>query len=423
MNTYEIALWSACLGVYFSYACLSFFYALYNRTMSGFQTVLFVLSCGAFVMFGSGLGAVLWKGMSQTTEIRWVTGWGAFSAAYAAMGLRNFLRAEQRDAVVDRGLLCVSLLGALLLLSQLWPDQRQALEWVAIGATAAALIAFWLALRAWLLGDRFAMPMSLACAAMVFAVMGLYGLALGAVKDSLWLQLAAAICAALYVVLVCHTMKRRFSGHRRMSRALAASREKDLLTQLWTGAAFIGKVDEAISRARRNRKELAVICVEIYNAGTLRQELGHNGLEQVIYGMATRIRQQSGGASSVGRYSDTSFVVVLDSVKHPSYLRTTGLRLASSVRRPYMLNAFSSDPREFKADVGVGIARVAAGRQARRRQVNTTHAGEFDSFSLAQDVLHESAEVAMAARKFSSRAGIVDSYSRTAIALELAELG
>jgi GGDEF domain-containing protein len=423
MSAYEIALWSGCIGIYCSYACLSLFYATYNRTLFGVQTVLFVLACGAFVLMGSGLGAVLFKGMSVATEQRWVIGLGAFAGAYSAMGLRNFLSAEQRDAVVDRGLLAICLINAGLLFAVLWPDSRQALETVAIGAIVMAVIAFWLALRAWLLGDRFAMPMTLACAAMVFAVLGLYGLALGAIKDSLWLQAVAALCAALYVVLVSHTLKRRHSGHRRMSRALAASREKDLLTQLWTGVAFIRKIDDAISRARRNRKELAVICVEIYNTAALRQEFGHNGLEQVIYGMATRIRQQSGTAAAVGRYSDTSFVVVFDSIKQPSYLRTLGLRLAVSVRRPYMLNAFSSDPREFKADIGIGIARVASGREARRRQVNTTHAGEFDSFSLAQDVLHEATEVALASKQFSSRAAILDGYSRKVVALESAQLG
>lgn len=423
MSAYEIALWGGCIGIYVSYACLSLFYATYNRTFFGVQTVLFVVACGAFVLMGSGLGAVLFKGLSPVHEARWVMGLGAFAGAYSAMGLRNFLRAEQRDAIVDRGLLGICVINASLLLALLWPNQRQALEAVAVGAIAAAVIAFWLALRAWLLGDRFAMPMTLACAAMVFAVLGLYGLALGAIQDSLLLQAVAALCAALYVVLVSHTLKRRHSGHRRMSRALAASREKDLLTQLWTGVAFIRKIDDAISRARRNRKELAVICVEIYNTAALRQEFGHNGLEQVIYGMATRIRQQGGTAAAVGRYSDTSFVVVLDSVKQPSYLRTLGLRLAVSVRRPYMLNAFSSDPREFKADIGVGIARVASGREARRRQVNTTHAGEFDSFSLAQDVLHEAAEVALASKQFSSRAAILDGYSRKVVALESAQLG
>jgi GGDEF domain-containing protein len=419
----EIALWSACLGVYFSYACLSLFYALYNRAFLGRQTVLFVLFWGAFVALGSGLAAALINDISPAVENRLVMASCALAASYSAMGLRKFLRAEQRDALVDRGFLFVAMVCALLLLAQAWPDQLQAMVAVAMIAVGASVMAFWLSLRAWLLGDRFALPMAVACAAMIFAVLGLFATALGAIDHNMPLQTAAAICAGVYVVVVCHTMKRRHAEHRKMKQALAASRDKDLLTHLWTGAVFIRSVDEAIARARRNRKEMAVICVEIYNTGHLRQEFGQSGLEQVIYGMAARIRMLAGSSVVVGRYSDTSFMVVLDSVKQTVFLRTLGLRLAVGVRRPYTLDAFSSEQREFKAEVGVGIARVASGREKTQRVINTMQGGEFDSFSMAQDVLHEAAELAIASKRFNSRAAIMDGYSRKAIALEDAELG
>jgi GGDEF domain-containing protein len=418
----EIVLWSGCLGIYASYACLSLFYAIYNRAWSGLQTVLFVTFCAAFVLFGSGLGQQLWS-LKNADNTLLVMLSGPLAGAYASLGLRNFLRAEQRDALVDKGMLGVVFVCAASWLALLWPDRQLGLEMAALGCVGASLIAFWLTLRAWLLGDRFALPMALASAAMTFAVLGLFGVSLKAIADNLVLQSAVALMAAFYVVVVCHTMKRRHADYRRMSRALSMSREKDLLTQVWTGVALIRKVDESIARARRNRKEMAVMCVEIYNTALLRQEHGNNGLEQVIYGMAARIRKASGSVAAVGRYSDTSFVIVLDSVKQPGSLRTIGLRLATAVRRPYILNAFSSDPREFKGDVGVGVARVAAGREARKRDLNTSYAGEFDSFSMAQDVLHEAAELAVASKKFSSRAAILDSYSRKSVALEAAELG
>jgi GGDEF domain-containing protein len=417
----EIALWSGCLGIYVLYACLTTFYGIYHRSIKIYQTLLFVLLCGLFVLFASGLGQLLWQ-IKADTNTMLVMATGSLAAAYAATGLRQFLRAEQRDAVVDKGMLGVSLLCAALLLALAWPDRQQGLEIVAVGCVNAAVIAFWLTLRAWLLGDRYALPMTLACAAMVFAVLGLFGMSMQVMTNDPTKQAATALMAAIYVALICHTTQRRYVDYRRMSRALSMSREKDLLTQLWTGTALIRQVDDAIARARRNRKEMALLCVEIYNATMLRQEHGNHGLEQVIYAMAARIRQASGSVALVGRYSDTSFVVVLSSVKQPSVLRTIGLRIAAAVRRPYMLNAFSSDPREFRGDLGVGIARVANGREARRRSVNTTHAGALDNFSLAQDALHEASELALAAKAFGSRAAILDAYSRKTIALELADL-
>lgn len=422
MSHLEIALWGGCMGIYVSYACLSAFYAAYNRSLAGLQVTVYVLLCGAFVFVGSGLAQQLIPMLPNAMAQRLVIAFGGLAGAYSAMGLRNFLRAEQRDVIVDKGMLLVILVCAASLLALGWHDLQQALVIVAIVVSGACVMAFWFTLRAWLLGDHFALPMALACVAMIFAVAGVFAVSMGAIRNDIGLQTLVAICAALYVVVVSHTTKRRYASYRRMSRALATSRDKDLLTQLWTGAAFIHKVDEAIARARRNRKELAMIYVEIYNATALRQEFGHNGLEQVIYGMAARIGQYGGAATVVGRYSDTSFVLVLDSVKQRSYLRTMGLRLATAVRRPYMLNAFSSDPREFRADIGVGIARVASGREAKKRISDTSYAADLDGMSLAQDVLHEAAELALASKQFSSRAATLDGISRKPVPLEEAEL-
>lgn len=421
MSPIEIAIWSACFGIYISYTLLSLFYLAYNRSVTSFQTVLFVVVCGCFVLVASGLGKVFFN-YSDRTDQQLTLLLSALATAYSAMGLRNFLRAEQRDAVVDKGLLMVALVGASLALAVFWPDEIVAKEIAAVGCVACATVAFWLAFRAWLLGDRFALPMAVACFALIFGVLGLHALNLGILKDSLVLQVFYASMAAVYMVIVCHTTKRRHSEYRRMNKALSMSREKDLLTQLWTGAELIRKIDDAIARSRRNRKEMAMLCVEIYNAIALRQEHGNHGLEQVIYTMAARIRKSSGSVALVGRYTDNSFVVVLDSVKQVSSLKTLGLRLAAAVRRPFILDAFTSEPREFRADVGVGVARVASGREASKQALNTSHAGAFDSFSMAQVVLHEASELALAARSMGTRAAILDAYSRRPIELESVEV-
>jgi len=423
MSDVEIALWSACLGIYLSYALLSGFYAAYNRSLAGLQTVAFVVLTGSFVLCASGLSwhfahfsAKLQHGLLIAT--------GPFAAAASAYGLRNFLRGEMRDILVDRGMQVVTVFAALMVLGIAWPDPLQALEWVGLGVVLVAVCSFWLTLRSWLLGDRLAFPMALACACLVFAVLGLYANALGVLDNNPLLQAITAFFAAIYMVIACHTLKRRQTQHMRMKKSLSMSRDKDLLTQLLTGAALMRQIDESVARARRNRKEMAVICVDMKNTAALRQEFGPHGVEQVIYGMAARVRQAAGGgASIVGRYSDNSFVVVLDSLKRSSVLRTLGLRLAVSTRRPFVINPMSSSTGEFRADIGVGVARISPGREMRsRRDSNSTQmGGSFDSFSLAQDALHEAAELAMEARKFSSRAAIVDAYSRKTVALESAD--
>lgn len=425
MNDLEIVIWGACLGIYASYACLSVFYAAFNRNLQGLEAVAFVLCSASFVACASGLFKHFVPGFDDRIYDAALIVSASLATAVSAFGLRAFLRAQLRDAIIDRGMLFIVVIGLVQLLWLLTLQSHGELEWMALAIMACTLVAFWLCLRAWLIGDVFALPMTIACVGMVFGVAGLFALAFQLIKGNIPMQAFSAAFAALYVVVACHTLKRRHADFLRMRRALTMSRDRDLLTQLWTGAALIRKVDEAVARAKRNRKDMAVICLELTNTTALNQEFGNNGLEQVIYGLAARIRQVSrSSASVVGRYSDNNFVVVLDSVQRPSVLRTLGLRLAVATRRPFMLNPYSTSPREFRADVGVGVARISPGREAsgRKNSSDSTHLNIFDSMSLAQDILHEAAQLALNARAFSSRAAIVDAYSRKTVALETADL-
>jgi diguanylate cyclase (GGDEF)-like protein len=422
MTKLEILIWGGCIGVYASYAGLCLFYALRTRVVSALITALFVIVAGHFVFSFSGLALEFFPQWPVSTlqTMQWVG--GPVAAAVATFGLRDFLRAEQRDAFVDKGLLLVSLSSLALCLAWVLAPRPLAQEIIALGLVLSAVLTFWLCLRAWLLGDRFAMPMTWACATILFATAGLQVLALGMVRESIGLQVAVALLATLYIMLSCHTIKWRHTEYLRMRKALTMDRDRDLLTKLLTGAALVRKVDEALARAVRNRKEMAVICIEITNTTALRQEFGHHGVEQVIYGVAARIRSIARSASVIGRYSDHSFIVALDSVSKATALRTLGLRLAAQLRKPFMLNPYSTSPREFRVDVGVGVARVALGREQRQKRLPQTQMGGFDSFSIAQDVLHESAELALTARQFASRAAITDAYSRKVVALEAAQL-
>ncbi len=422
MSSSEIAIWSACGGIYACYFCLASFYSVYTRNIASFQTAVFVLLSGSFVACTSGLFEHFVPMFSKASHSNLMMASGSLTGIVSSIGLRRFLRAEQRDALIDYGSWVLVALAAAQLLGLAWPDRRQALEFVALCWVLTSLGAFWLALRAWLQGDRHALPMAIASLALVFAMTGLYAHVLEILRNDLPLQASTALFAAMFVVISCHALKLRYAEVLRMMGALSMNRDKDLLTQLLTGAALVRQVDDAVARARRNRKEMAVIYVEINNTGKLLQEFGAHGLEQVIYGMAARVHLGAGGgATLVGRYSDNGFVVVLDSIKHPGVLRTLGLRLAATVRRPFIINPMSSNPAEFRAEIGLGVARISPGRETRpRADYNSTQMGGFDSFSLAQDVLHEAAELALAARKFNSRAAITDAYSRQTIPLESA---
>jgi GGDEF domain-containing protein len=436
MTAVEIALWSASLGIYAACLVAGLLNSLVTQTKTGLQLGFFIAVAGIFVGAGSGLLATFVPELPAQFLQLLILCSGPVAGCVATIGLMQFLSAHQHDNFVQRGLFAVAIASALPLAAVFWPNYTEALGGVAIVMSLCALVAFWLVLRSALLGDRFAWTMAGACAAMVFAVMGVYGVALHVIDKNVPLQTLTVIAVATYLVCCLMAVWWRNTEYLRMRRALSMHREKDLLTQLWTGAALVKRVDLTIARARRNRQETAIFCVEIFNAPQLRQELGNNAIEQVIYSIAARVRQSVGASTEVGRYDDTSFVVIVESVKRPSILRTIGLRLAVAVRKPYMLNPYSTSPREFRADIEVGIARLPAsrdprgsrfslsGRSSRASKTVSPEDTRFnvDSMSLAQEAMHDAAELAKKARTFNSRAAILDAYSRKAMALEDADL-
>jgi hypothetical protein len=86
-------------------------------------------------------------------------------------------------------------------------------------------------------------------------------------------------------------------------------------------------------------------------------------------------------------------------------MRTLGLRVASSVRRPIEIVALNGEPLRIKADIGVGVV----------------HLRKDDAD--VDDILHDAQRMALAARAMRSRAAILDPTSGKVTPIENANLG
>jgi GGDEF domain-containing protein len=417
MSSAHIALWSVVLGVYLTCIALSIAHSIVARNRSGWMDAGFIAVTGLAVVAVAGLPHALapqsWVGTLDVVRI--VS--GPASVASGAFLLTAFLRARRRDALVQRGLLGVVFASVALALCGWMDDKHLALQIVEVGVIAGALCTTGLVVRAALLGDKLAWYMVVATLLMVISVLGLYALALGRINAS-WAW-AIALCVVLYMMGSTLTVRQRTTQYLRMRRALEHDPNKDRLTQLITGHALVALVSSAIKRAQRSRKEVAIVCVEIFNTSALRKEFGVHALEEVIYTLAARLNRAAGAVVHVGRYTDTSFIVILDSLKQTSQLRTMGLRLASGARKPYVLHPFSADTRDFRADIGVGIARVSPASAGMRH--DQTSFGTSLGSSSTEEALHDAAELATWSRNVASRCAIIDGITRRQIAIEDAD--
>ncbi len=417
MSLIEIAIWSACLGVYFSYTLLSIFFAAIYRRPQVLSIAMIIAISFASVFLASGLARMVWPDIGAETYARAIIVVFGLCTSLSIYGLRSFLRAAYRDPWINWAMSAAAGAAALTMFGALWPNPVAALEFQAMVVIAVTVFSASMSLRAWLSGDRYALPMLMACIALVFAISGLYATALAVPLMNAAMQALTAFLCAAYVVISFLVLRRRHGMKVRMLRRLDRSNDKDLLTQTWTGTALIRKIDETIVRAKRQKKELTVLGIDFSNAIAVKQVHGAHGLDEVIYTIAMRINHLCGN-DLVGRYGNYGFVVVLESVRNRRFLRSLGLRMALNLRRPYLIDPEGKDDL-CNAEIGIGIARLSRKwSDHRAHHASDTELGGHDSLSAAQDVLHEAFELAVTARQFRSRTAILAGNTRQAVALE-----
>ena len=402
MSDAELVLWSASAGALGLVLLLALADALYSRTRAAWQTLAYLALCWLVVMLLCGLPMELWPDGKESLGIAQLLV-GPVCASVGSFGASKWLSAHQRDHLMKVSLLTITLVciagGPLcLLLAPQW-----ALPASATLAVVNLSVVLWLSVRATQLGDRLAWGLALGCLLTLPAQIGLYGLALSPTRFSLPLQAGVAMAALLSVVITAAMLWLRNRQTRQLKHGEASGH--DPITQLYDGVAMVQKIIRAQRRRLRTRRDGALMAVLLFEPEGLLPQIGQAGLNEIYIQMARRIQRHTGAVNPAGRYYDRCFVVLLETMHSPRWIRTLGLRVASDLRRPMDVTALGGGRARIKPDIAVGIVHLSV-------------AGK----DVAQ-LLHEAQSVAQAARAMRSRAALLDPDTRTAVPVEHAELG
>jgi len=398
----EMMLWSAAAGALGLVVLLAMADALYSRTRAASQTLAYLALCWAVVMLLSGLPAAVWPEAQDALGTAQLLA-GPLCAAMGSYGASKWLSAHQRDHLMKVSLLTmtvVCLAGAPLCLV-LVPEWRLPVS----GALAIAnlSVVLWLSVRATQLGDKMAWGLALGCLLTLPAQIGLYGLALNTSRPPLLLQAGVALAALLSVVITAAMLWLR-NHHIRQMRQGESSR-RDPITQLYDGVAMVQKIIGAQQRRQRTRRDGALMAVLLFEPERLLPLIGQAGLNDLYIQLARRMQRHTGAVNPAGRYYDRCFMVLLETMHSPRWIRTLGLRVASSLRRPLDLRSLDGRRMRITPDIAVGIVHLSAtGKDV-------------------DQLLHEAQSVAQAARAMRSRAALLDPESHAAVPVEHAELG
>lgn len=401
MTPNETVLWSAELGSLGVIVLLALADLVYTRSRAAAQSLGFLGIAWLFVLLLSGLLPEL----LPTYDTAWLLSVqvlvGPLSASISSYWAGLWLSARKRDRLMETSLRAVSALclaGAPLCL--LLPANWQLPCSAALTLLNTALL-MWLSVRAAQLGDRMAWGLALGCLLSLPFQLGLYALALGN-RPPLGVQFAVALFGLVAFSVVGVMLWLRNRRHLRTQRDVPS--EIDPITQLWGSMAIVQKIIAAQRRQANTDSDGLVLAVLVFEPEKLAAQVGQYGLNEIYAELARRLRRQVGVLNPVGRYYDRCFVGLIETLHSPKLMRTTGLRVATGLRRPLEIASPTGYRVTLTLDIGVGLVHFSRATKD------------------VDQLLHDAQHLAELAREMRSRTAVLDPATRAPVPVEKAAL-
>jgi GGDEF domain-containing protein len=403
MTAVEIIIWSLALGAIGAVALGRLVDLGIHPALSIVHSTAFHLAVFAFVAVLSGLLDVLEPFSDpDVLEAAQVMA-GPLCVGLSAFLVGGWLNARHRERLMAGSLRLAAFVTPLAALVCFALPPAQRLPMAGTLALLAASLTLWAIWRASLMGDRLASAMAFGCLLTLPAIAGMYATAMQLPGITPGWQAVFALCAALSNGMTGYVLWRR-DQHDWQARHEDASSDFDPVTRLHTGVTLGQRLVKAQLRRRRMKRDGAVLAVMVFNIDRIRAQAGPRGVNDMFIGLAGRIQRQVGVVNPVGRYYDRCFVCLVESIDAPVWLRTLGLRVACSLRRPMEIGSSDGQRLEIHPDIGVGIVHL------------TPQEAHLD------DVLHDAERMAEAARGMPSRTAMLDPATGTVVPVEQAQL-
>jgi GGDEF domain-containing protein len=403
MNAAEMMLWSAAAGSIGLVVVLGIADAIYSRSRASLQSLIYLSACWLFFTLLSGLpAAVLPPGGARWLHTAQVLA-GPLAAALGCFGASRWLSAAKRDRLTDNIFLGTSVLCLAGVLLCLGLPRGQQLPASAALTLVSLSVALWLAARAAQHGDRLAWGLAAGCLLTLPLQLGLYWVALNPARPALALQAGVALLGLLSTSVIAVILWLR--NHQDLQIRHDRRARRDPVTQLYNSVVMVQKIIRAQRHMARTRRDGALMAVRLFEPERLLAQVGQHGLNDIYSQLARRMQRHTGVVNPAGRYYDRCFVVLIETMHSPRWIRTMGLRVASCLRKPLEVTALSGDRIRLSADIGVGMVHLSGTSKD------------------VDQLLHEVEDVAAAARAMRSRAALLDDLSHLAVPVESAELG
>lgn len=353
------------LGGLLTLAAIATANALATRNINSLRYLVFVVVTGASSLVRTGLPEALFPGMPQDWLNLLKVCTGPLSASLVLYYLGIWLGGAEVDPVAYRlttwgsaAMLAAALvLGALLVAGA---DIHRMLHATAVVTVIAVLLGLATSIRAALLGDPLAPWVVLAGVCLAIEVLGLWVRSLNVRGFGLGTWILTAVCTVAYFLVGSIVVIKRIRQSRELERLASLQARTDPATGLPTGSLLLAEVAHTFWRTARLNGECTVVCLRLNNLYAPGEAGGPGMEQQILSGMAARIRRAAGFRCVVGLYHPRCFVVVISAFQRRQYVSLTVSRLRTLSMQPLPVVGADGTARDFWPRLGLGVVTLQA---------------------------------------------------------------
>ena len=125
----------------------------------------------------------------------------------------------------------------------------------------------------------------------------------------------------------------------------------DTLTGLPNRAMFSQRLGQAVARAQRNARKMAVMFIDLDRFKVINDTLGHDAGDRLLQEAASRLRSCLREGDTIARQGGDEFVVLVEDLVDAGQAAGVAQKILENVSRPYMLSG-----QEFSVTASVGVS-------------------------------------------------------------------
>ena len=144
---------------------------------------------------------------------------------------------------------------------------------------------------------------------------------------------------------------RDVSAAHAMAKKMVHLAQHDFLTNLPNRVLLTDRIAQAISSAKRNKKQLAILFLDLDNFKSINDSLGHTMGDELLQSVASRLTACVRESDTVSRQGGDEFVILLTETTDEKYAATTADKILAMLASPHTI-----DGNDLHVTTSIGIS-------------------------------------------------------------------